>query len=53
MKEELKHAYKMGEDCARNGTNEINCDFRIFSAPEKTKEWEKGRDNLNQTEKRT
>ena len=47
MKEE-KHAYLMGKDCAKNGANEVNCSFRIFSTPEKTKAWEKGRNEPKQ-----
>jgi len=26
-----KYAYKMGYDCAKNGANEINCNFLIWS----------------------
>ena len=42
MTNELKHAYEMGKDKAKNGANETNCNFAIFSTPEKTKAWEKG-----------
>lgn len=34
--------YKLGYDCGLNGANTTNCDFRIFSTPENTKEWERG-----------
>ena len=46
MEKELQNAYEMGKDNAINGSNETNCDFRIFSSPEKTKEWERGRDEI-------
>ncbi len=38
-----KYAFDMGVDCARNGANEKNCHFSIFSTPENTKAWEKGK----------
>jgi len=37
------HAYQMGMDCAKNGANETNCHFRLFSSPEMTKAWEQGK----------
>lgn len=37
------HAYKMGYDCGINGANKTNCHFSIFSSPENTKAWEKGK----------
>ena len=43
---ELEYAYQMGQDCARNGANLTNCNFDIFSTPEKTKAWERGRDKI-------
>lgn len=36
-------AYKMGFDCAVNGSNTINCHFSLFSARENTKAWEEGK----------
>lgn len=39
----LEHAYKMGFDCAVNGSNETNCDFRIFGSAETMKAWENGK----------
>lgn len=40
-------AYGYGMDAARNGANETNCSFKIFSRPEFTKAWERGnRDGL-------
>lgn len=41
MKE--KTAYEHGYDCGINGANQTNCNFTIFSTPEKTKEWERGK----------
>ena len=40
--EMLEYAYRMGQDCALNGANTTNCNFRIFSKPEYTKAWERG-----------
>lgn len=34
--------YRAGHDAGLNGPNTINCHFRLFSTPEKTKEWERG-----------
>ena len=34
--------YIQGFDAGRYGANEKNCNFRLFSTPEKTREWEKG-----------
>ena len=41
--QELKEAYKAGYDCGKNGANTVNCNFRYFSSPEKTKAWEQGK----------
>lgn len=38
-----EYAYNAGYDSGRNGSNQENCDFRIFSTPENTKAWERGR----------
>jgi len=38
-----EHAYKMGMDCAINGANDENCHFSVFSTPENTKAWERGK----------
>lgn len=38
-----KHAYKMGFDCGAKGATLKNCCFSIFSSPENTKEWERGK----------
>lgn len=35
--------YRMGRDCAKNGPNETNCHFSLFSSHEKMKEWERGK----------
>ena len=43
FKHSKEYAYKMGKDCAINGSNTINCDFAIFSSKENTKAWEQGR----------
>lgn len=37
------YAYQMGLDCGRNGPNEKNCHFSIFSRREYTDAWEKGK----------
>lgn len=44
-KRDKNYAYKMGLDCGKNGANETNCNFSIFSTPENTKEWERGKRN--------
>ena len=36
-------AYEFGRDCEINGANTSNCNFAIFSRPEYTKAWEKGK----------
>jgi len=38
-----EYAYKMGIDCGKNGPNKTNCHFTIFSKPEHTEAWEKGK----------
>lgn len=42
-KSDSDYAYKMGYDCGKNGANKTNCHFAIFSSPENTKEWERGK----------
>jgi len=50
--EELQHAYEMGRNANFNKPDEVNCDFRIFSSPAKTRAWERGRDEaLKEKEK--
>lgn len=36
-------AYRAGYDCGKNGVNTTNCHFGIFSTPENTKAWERGK----------
>lgn len=36
-------AYDFGYDAGKNGPNTTNCNFAIFSTPEKTKAWERGK----------
>ena len=38
-------AYKLGRDVALNGANITNSNFRVFSQPEFTDAWTKGRDD--------
>jgi len=38
------HAYEMGLDCGRNGPNETNCDFKIFSEEFYTLAWDLGKE---------
>jgi hypothetical protein len=45
VKAEIEFAYEMGFDCAVNGANTINCNFKIFNTPENTKAWEEGKRN--------
>lgn len=44
-KESMKETkeYKAGYDCEMHGANVINCNFRLFATPEKTKDWEQGK----------
>lgn len=39
----LQAAYAAGRDAGINGPNTTNCHFSIFSAPEKTAAWERGK----------
>lgn len=43
MEPPIDYAYRMGRDCAINGPNETNCDFRIFATPVCTDAWERGK----------
>jgi hypothetical protein len=43
MTEQHSHEYLMGYDCGLNGPNTTNCSFKLFSTPEKTKQWELGK----------
>jgi hypothetical protein len=38
-----QQAYDLGYDCGLNGPNDHNCVFKIFSSPENTQSWEKGK----------
>jgi len=38
------HAYEMGLDCGRNGPNETNCNFKIFSEEFYTLAWDLGKE---------
>lgn len=40
-----EEAYKLGFDCGKNGANTTNANFKIFSQPEFTEAWTKGRDD--------
>ncbi len=40
---EIGDAYSAGLDCAISGANKKNCHFTIFSSPQKTAAWEKGK----------
>lgn len=35
--------YMLGYDCGKNGPNEMNCHFSLFSTNELTREWERGK----------
>jgi len=43
----LELCYKMGRDYAANGATEENCNFLLFGSPEKTRAWERGRDDAS------
>lgn len=38
-----KTPYELGWECGRDGANEENSHFSIFSSPEATKQWEAGK----------
>lgn len=38
-----KKAYELGYDAGKNGVNTTNTNFAIFSTPENTKAWERGK----------
>ena len=40
---ELKTAFEMGKDYAKNGADEINCNFRCFATKELLDAWTKGK----------
>ena len=42
------YAYKMGKDCAKNGSNTENCHFSIFSSRENADEWQRGLRKTNE-----
>ena len=44
-----EYAYKQGFDCGNNGANDDNCDYTIFSCPENTAEWERGKKSGEQS----
>lgn len=44
-----EYAYEMGRDCAVNGANLTNCHFSIFSSPENTRAWERGKRDAETT----
>lgn len=40
---DLKHCYRLGYDCGKNGASATNRHFAAFATTEKTKEWERGK----------
>lgn len=36
-------SYIAGFDCAKNGANTVNCDYRHFASKRQTEAWEKGK----------
>jgi len=40
---DLDYAEQMGYDCGMNGANQTNSHFAIFSSPEFTQAWERGK----------
>lgn len=43
---DIEYCEQMGRDCALNGANTTNCDFRLFRSPEHTKAWERGKNSV-------
>lgn len=35
--------YRMGKDCALNGSNMVNSNYKLFDTKEHTAEWERGK----------
>jgi hypothetical protein len=40
--------YEAGYDCGKNGPNQTNCHFSIFSTPFNTRSWELGKRDAEQ-----
>ena len=45
-----QEVYDYGRDCGINGANTTNCNFGIFSRPEFTKAWERGKASVRKTD---
>lgn len=45
FRKRIGSSYDAGYDSIVNGPDMENCHFAWFNSPEKTKEWEHGRDN--------
>lgn len=43
-------SYEAGRDCALNGANTNNCNFRYFATPESLAEWERGKASVTPKE---
>ena len=41
--ERIEEAYQMGIDCAVNGANTKNCNFKLFDTPDRKNAWELGK----------
>ena len=39
----IQDVYWKGYDCGKNGANIENCHYSLFSTPENTKAWERGK----------
>lgn len=46
--DKFKSPFDAGIDCAKNGANEDNCHFGWFSTPERTAEWERGKQSTSE-----
>ena len=44
--DDLEHCEAMGYDCAKNGANETNCNFRIFGTATGEDAWERGKEKF-------
>lgn len=44
-------AYRLGYDCDLNGPNLTNSSYLIFSVPENTREWERGKKEAEEIKK--
>ena len=45
---DIRHCYRLGYDCGKNGATTTNCHFAAFASPKKTAAWEEGKRDAEQ-----